>query len=442
MERSQKKIDGLYQELSKTLETEIYNFANYHYEDQRINETWPAKVKSLGFDTRYQNLLKELAGECERKRKELSDELTQEISYAFSGSTKTNIELEGTTAWGEYGSAILGGVGGVGGFLASRAIGFAFPPLGIALAAVSLLGWIFSDSKEEKIRKAKAKLREDLTQPSFDMLNKMHDQIIDIFNKDILDKGVDEFGDMLGDYAHMLARLGQSQSSMAFTLFNNFSNLNGKLLAEAISYKGAGFISSVGDIARIPGEKMVVLAERSSLNTKEISDLLGENVSIMKPEEEFVDTVINVLGSDFEIDNYPLDYDKEDAEADRAVAIFPKNKVAVTSFKLAQQIAGVPIILEFNQHQQVNRVQQNTQSTRSNNQSQRNSFAADFKRIEELITGDEDQDNDFIGRELDELRLRARSQRDATAMMKIADYYDKIYAYHRASLSRDEAKTF
>ena len=342
--RSQKKIDGLYHELAEKLNNEIYSFAAYHYEDERINDTWPAHIKSLGFDRRYQNLLQEFARECERKRKELSDELTQEVSYAFHGSTKTDIELAGTTAWGEYGSALLGGVGGVGGFIAARAIGVAFPPIGIALAAVSLLGWIFSDSKEEKIRKAKAKLREDLTDPSFKMLDKMHDQIIDIFNNDILGKGVDEFSDMLGDYAHMLARLGQSQSAMAAMLFNKFSDLNGKLFAEAIDYKGAGFISGVNEIARIPGETMVIFADRANLKKKDLSALLGEKILTIKPKEEFVQTLRIILGGDFDVDDYPLDYDRDDAEAERAFTIFPKQSISATNFKIAQQIAGVPII--------------------------------------------------------------------------------------------------
>ena len=67
-------------------------------------------------------------------------------------------------------------------------------------------------------------------------------------------------------------------------------------------------------------------------------------------------------------------------------------------------------------------------------------FDSDFAKIEEMIA--DDLADSFIGRNLDELRLRARSQRDAVAMRKIADYYDRIYAYHRASLSREEAKTF
>lgn len=347
LKRSQTKLDNIYKELSDTLNNEISRFADRHYEDERINQTWPAHVKGLGFDTRYQDLLQEFANECERKRKSLSDELRQEMKYTFSSNTSTNIALEGTTAWGEYGAALVGGIGGVGGFLASRAIGIAFPPLGIALAAVSLLGWIFSDSKETKIRKAKAKLREDLKPPSFEMLDKMHSQIIDIFNKDILGKGIDEFSDLLGDYAHMLARLGQSQNYMAETLAQEFGDLNVKLLGEAISYKGAGVISSVSEIARVPGKTMVAFADRSSLNTKELSALMEEEIIIDKPSENISDTLIKVLHCDFEVGEYPLDYDTDEKEAERAIAVFPKDKVDATTFKLAQQIAGVPIIADI-----------------------------------------------------------------------------------------------
>lgn len=439
--RSQTKLYNLYKELSDTLENEIRRFANNHYEDERINKTWPAHVKGLGFDTRYQNLLQDFATECERKRKSLSDELQQEMKYTFSSKTSTNIELAGTTAWGEYGSALIGGIGGVGGFLASRAIGIAFPPLGIALAAVSLLGWIFSDSKEEKIRKAKKKLREDLTTPSFDMLNKMHNQVVETFDKDILGKGVDEFVALLGDYAHMLARLGQSQTYMASKLFSEFSNLNAKLLEEASAYKGAGFISSVDRIARIPGKSLVAFAERSNLNTAELSDLLGEAVSVIKKAEKVPDTVKKVLGCEITVMGYPLDYDTDDAKAKCAYAAFPKNKVDTTQLQIAQQIAGVPIIAEFTQTQEVTQPLPNVNSRPSGGRTQSNdAFDSDFKRIDAMIA--KDLSDYTIGQALDSLRARARNLRNAAAMRKIADYYDKIYAYHRASLSREEAKTF
>lgn len=415
-ERSHKKLDDLYNELSATLKSEIQTFANNHYEDEKINQTWPEHVKGLGLDTCYQNLLRQLAEECERKRKSVSDELRQEMKYTFSSNTKTNIELEGTTAWGEYGSALIGGIGGVGGFIASRAIGIAFPPLGIALAAVSLLGWIFSDSKEEKIRKAKKKLREDLTTPSFDMLNKMHNQVVETFDKDILGKGVDEFVALLGDYAHMLARLGNSQTYMARKLFGEFSNLNAKLLEEAIAYKGAGFISSVDSIARIPGKSMVAFADRSNLNTAELSDLLGENISVMRAEGKARDIVKKVLGCEITMTGYPLDYDTDDAKAERAVAVFPKSKVDVTKFQIAQQIAGVPIITE---------TKPATVNVQSNN-----AFESDFKQIDAMFANC--ASNYDIRTKLMFIRRKAENQRDAAAMNRLVNYYKEIGEYIQA----------
>ena len=131
---------------------------------------------------------------------------------------------------------------------------------------------------------------------------------------------------------------------MARRLFGEFSDLNAKLLEEAIDFKGVGSISSVSYVARIPGEIMIAFASGANLNENELSDLLGEKFSVVKPNEDFSKTVENVLGSDFNVDSYPLDFDTDDKKATRAIAAIPKNKVDATKFKLAQQIAGVPII--------------------------------------------------------------------------------------------------
>lgn len=335
LERSQERMDNLYKQLSEQLDNEIYYFSEGHYNDDRVNENWQQRLQNLKFDEKYQALLKEFASECERKRKELSDELTQELSYAFKGDMRTNISLEGTTPWGKYlfaASNLLILVPGIG-WGARIAIG-------IGSALFSLL----FENKQEKIRKAKAKLREDLTAPSYEMLGKMHDQVINIFNNEILAKGVDEFWNLLAGYQFMLARLGDSQCTMASKLFSEFSDLNFKVLDEATAYKNAGSANGVSDIPRIPGETMLVLGESSTLNTKKLSDLLGEKVLFMEPEENLSDTVQNVLGCEIEVDSYWLDFDTKEKKADRAYAVFPKKTVDTTKFKLAQQIAGVPII--------------------------------------------------------------------------------------------------
>lgn len=350
LERSQERLNNLYQRLAGELEGAIYNFVENHFEDEKAGEHWKQCFQSLKFDEKYQAFLKEEITECERKRKELSDELTAELKFTLGNKMQSGVQLDDATPWGENFFMGVGAVGslaaGAGVFLAERAIGVVFPPLGIALGVISILGWIFSDSREEKIRKNKEKLFDAINEPSYKILGEMHSQVVEILNKEVISKGIDEFRDSLVGYQFMLARLGQSQSEMANTLFKEFSNLNAKILEEAIVYKGAGFISSVNYVARIPGEALVAFAQRSKLNTDELSDLLGEKFEVIKPQEDFVQTLKFILG-EFDVDTYPLGYDEENKEAEKAVAVFPKNKVNAIPFKIAQQIAGVPIIAEI-----------------------------------------------------------------------------------------------
>ena len=331
-ERAAGKFDALYKNLSEELDTAIYNFAEGHYDDDKVNEHWQQRLQSLKFDEKYQSLLKDLSGECERKRKELSDELTQELSYAFSGNTRMNIELAGTTPWAKYAAALLPNL-----LMFVPGIGWAAR---IAIGVGAGLFQLLFDDKQKKIREAKEKLRKDLKSPSHEVLNKMDSQVREIFNKEIWQKGIVEFWNLLAGYQYMLARLGKSQYKMARRLFGEFSDLNAKLLEEAIVFKGAGFISSVSDVARIPGEILVAFAPRANLNDKELSDLLGEKISIIKPEAKRPLTVQNILGCSITIKSYNLDVEK----SEQAHAAFPNKTVDATKFKIAQQIAGVPII--------------------------------------------------------------------------------------------------
>ena len=332
-ERANKKFDSLYKNLSEELDAAIYNFAENHYEDDKVNEHWQQRLQSLKFDEKYQTPLKDLSEECERKRKELSDELTQELSFAFSGNAQMNIELAGTTPWGKWAAMVLPNL-----LLFVPGIGWA-ARIAIGVGA-GLLQFLFDD-KQTKIREAKTKLRKDLKPPSYEVLDKMDSQVRDIFNKEIWQKGIIEFWNLLAGYQFMLARLGKNQYYMTRKLFAEFRDLNAKLFEEAIIYKGAGFISSVGNVARIPGEILVAFATRANLNDKELSDLLGEKISVIKPESKTPETVQKVLGCPIEIKSYNLD---KSEKSEQAFAAFAKDKISATNFKIAQQVAGVPII--------------------------------------------------------------------------------------------------
>jgi len=432
--RSQERIDNLYKQLSEELDTAIYYFVDNHYEDDRAGENWQRRFQSLKFDEKYQDLLKSMANECERKRKELSDELTQELRYTLNNNTQTNIQMGGTIPWGKYAALVLPNL-----LMLVPGIG------GVARLAIGVGSFIFSslfEDKQEKIREAKSKLSNAITPPSRDILNQMHNKVVETFNNEILAKGVDEFSDLLSGYQFMLARLGQSQYRIAGALFKDFSNLNLKLLIEASDYKNAGSAKGVSAVPRIPGEKMIILADSWNLDTKKLSDLLGENISVMRDETKLSDNVRKVLNSDIDIDRYPLDFSKENEQPKNAIALFPKDKVDVTAFKLAQQIAGVPIIAEFVAPMaQIlpNVSAQRTTSGGGRTQSN-DAFDSDFKRIDSMFSKGES--HYFIRDALISLRQRARNLHNAKAMRKIADYYEKIYDNGTAYECRREAQDF
>lgn len=336
-ERSQKKFNALHAELSERIKREIEAFADNNYENENAGQAWKNRFEFLRINEEYQKLLKELAKECERKLKDLSDELTHDIRFNFQSGVKVKVDgIESTTPVGEY---VGGGLAAVGGIA-----GIAFPPLGIALGVVGLLTGIFSESREEKIRRNKKKLRDAVTQPSFEILNKIHKQAVENFNTEILSKGVQGFYNLLAKYQLMLTNLGNSQRIVAGKLAEEFISLNKKFLEEAVNYKGIKYTPNIAAIARIPGEMLMLTAINANFNKKSMSNLIGEKIVIKPPQLNFKETLEMFLGCKYGMRNYPL-FNASNGENDNVHAIIPDEKISVLNFKLAQQIAFLPIIM-------------------------------------------------------------------------------------------------
>ncbi|MBR0288538.1 MAG: 50S ribosome-binding GTPase, partial [Selenomonadaceae bacterium] len=56
LERSQEKINHLYDRLYEELNRAICDFVDYHYEDERAGQNWQRRFESLKFDEKYQEL--------------------------------------------------------------------------------------------------------------------------------------------------------------------------------------------------------------------------------------------------------------------------------------------------------------------------------------------------------------------------------------------------
>ena len=332
-ERSQQRLTLFYNDLKSQIDNEIYHFSNANYENENAGKDWEKVIERMNLPQKCQDTLNELAGECERKRRELSDLLTQELKFSIKSNTKTkNIEMGGVMPWGKIAFQV-----GVNALMFVPGIGWA-ARIGIGIGG-ALLSFLF-DNKEDKIRENKEKLRKQLRDGTYPMLDNMRSKVEETFKNEILKKGIYDFIDVLYEMSYMLARLGKAQYELANELSKKYYNLNLELLQVAIEYsRQPGLLSSVEHIARIPGEEFFVAAGRCSIDTKTVSALLGEHLSIVKATDELEDIVKLILGCEFNIKEFSTFINEK-------VKAFVVSDISVnkTNFTLAQQIAGVPIL--------------------------------------------------------------------------------------------------
>ena len=73
------------------MDREIYQFVEHNYKNENADQDWEAVVNKLNLSAQCQVFLQSLAADCERKRKELSDELTQEIKFTHGNQFSDNL---------------------------------------------------------------------------------------------------------------------------------------------------------------------------------------------------------------------------------------------------------------------------------------------------------------------------------------------------------------
>lgn len=280
IDRIEKRRDNFMQQLEQKISDEIYDFAEDNYDNEYAGEVWNKRVESMHLETLCRNFLQELSNECERKRRELTDELRTEIKFSSFGADASNIKMEEITDTQTF--ARLGGIG------LGLLIG---GPIGIA---VGVLSFLFGDSKAEKIRKQKRELREQIEEAMKSALEKIDTYITGEINNNIIKKGIDGLGHMLNNMDNMLFNLASEEQQSANDLNSKLGNLNATLLFEATNYLQKNIDFSLYDIARIPGQIYCAFGTNSisPKTCQEISALLDEQLNyVLMPEPRNDDNI-------------------------------------------------------------------------------------------------------------------------------------------------------
>ena len=275
VEDSQEKFDNLYKRLHKKLANGIAEFAEDNYDNEDAGEDWKEYLQEeLQLEADCMSFLQERANKCSRKRRELMDSLKTELNFAG-----VNVEFEDISMGSIVDTQFLGSVAAIGASI------FLSGPIGIAIGIGTLL---FGSSKEEKIRKAKAKLRYAL-QDAMDecgYVDKLMDGVANTMNEEIFGKGVDGLYNALAQMDAMLIGLAKEEATGAGKLGVLLNKLNCQLWHEAEGYvaaqEGKNLVSSVDRIVRIPGEVTEVYDIVTSFDGYEaqMAKLVGEKVEL------------------------------------------------------------------------------------------------------------------------------------------------------------------
>ena len=276
VEDSQEKFDNLYKRLHNKLANGIAEFAEYNYDNEDAGEDWKEYLQEeLKLEADCMSFLQERSNKCSRKRRELMDSLKTELTFVGVNVEFEDISMDSIVDTQFWGSAAAGIIGTI-----------AFGPLWGIVGG--LLGRLLGSSKEEKIREAKAKLR-DALQDAMDecgYVDTLMDSVAKTMSEEIFGKGEDGLYNALAKMDAMLIGLAKEEATGAEKLGVLLNQLNCKLLHEAEGYvaaqEGKNLVLSVDRIARIPGEVTEVYDSVASFEGYEakMTKLLGEKVEL------------------------------------------------------------------------------------------------------------------------------------------------------------------
>ena len=204
-----------------------------------------------------------------------SEDLTQDMSFGAIQVEVPSITMADLTDYGEglrlgIGAAVLLGPVGWAAGLAGMAFSFLF------------------DSRSEKIREQKRKIRNDLNDVRDKTLSKIDEQLVDAFNEKILSEQVNVFTDNLFAMLDSLKRLAYTQNQIAATINDQYGDLNYEMLSNALQYVNNPYGIQGIMTARLVGKELIVFStdEIPEESRKNVSELLGERVRAFTVDDD------------------------------------------------------------------------------------------------------------------------------------------------------------
>jgi len=347
---AKKQISSVITRIRSDLNSEIAEFAEEHFSDEKADKAWKKLLKKRRIQLRCQEVLEQLEMNTNNKLNEISREIANELKYAVSFSSDSALKMERITDWKkvwEWTSVIGGGGLSIAAAIALFCGSAAAGPLGWAALAVSgigIIGSFFSNSREEKEFEARTKLENKLQENVDELCDSLKVQMENNLDN-LIHVKIEGIMKEMDKINSVVFRLADTQRELAWELNTHLIELNRKILFEAIKLIGAeGLEWHINSVARIPGNRCLCVLRSGTVFPNEqwmkLNKLMSERIFFVLETENKRGLIFKILGK-------KISYNQIYIEEKINVAHVPLVDAVpdlIQRARLAQQVAKVQIV--------------------------------------------------------------------------------------------------
>ena len=253
----QARYNNFIGQLEDELNSKINYAVNNYYDDKngkKVSAYWKNAIANMDINGQCKDFIVSIGAEATKKTHELSDELSQDLQYSGVAFKPPPISLPDI-------STTLRDLGKLAPLLAFTPVGW------VGAAAFGLFSILFGESREKQISKAKASLRETLSESRDEIISKTRANVNKIIKQDILGNQIKGFRAKLVSMQQMLTELSRDQNQVATTLNSQYKALNSALLIRAAMYADIPHekLKQVST-CRIVGEEFLITINEGNLS--------------------------------------------------------------------------------------------------------------------------------------------------------------------------------